>query len=181
MLTQLPYPVPNSAGQLPTWTEGVNIIPALNLAARQINSEQDLLPNPQPGAGTYKWRAVITLILLWPTLLKVLLDFSDKKRGLLVSCGPGCSRSTFGIAPLINRTELSMVTIHAAGASILSNRIIYPYLFGTLGSVEGFGDLSVDLMQRTNWRKIAILFHDARLYFSTIRRKIEEAVLRDVS
>ena len=174
VLTQLPYPVPNSVGQLPTWTEGVNIIPALNLAARQINSEQDLLPNHNlelvhiNGGCDYIDIAVANFTEAVTTLAK-------ENRRFVSLIGPGCSRSTFGIAPLINRPDFNMITLHGAGASIYSNRTTYPYLFGSLGSVKSFGELSVTLMRNANWRKIAILFH-SRLYYSSLMKEISDAV-----
>ena len=177
VLTQLPYPVPNSAGQLPTWTEGVNIRLALNLAARQINKEPDLLPNHKlelvhiNGGCDY---IDVTVANFTEGVARLLTRKGRRCVGLI---GPGCSGSTLSVARLLNRSDFSTVAIHGSGASIFSNRTIYPYLFGTLGSVEGFGELSVGLMEMTNWRKIAILFHDARLYHATMMREVVNAVL----
>ena len=179
VLAQLPYPMPNFAGQLPTWTEGVNIIPALNLAARQINNEPNLLPNHNlelvhiNGGCDYIDVTVANFTEAVTTLAK-------EKRRFVGLIGPGCSRSTFGIAPLINRHDFSMVSLHGAGASIFDERTTYPYLFGSLGSVEDFGELSVALMRKAKWRKIAILFHDSRLYYTTLKQEIVSAISKQI-
>ena len=181
VLSQLPYPVPNSAGQLPTWTEGVNVRLALNLAARQINKEPDLLPNHKlelvhiNGGCDYIDVTVASFTEAVTTLA------ATKGKRFVGVIGPGCSRSTFGLGSLVNRPDFNVVTIHGAGASVFSNRTTYPYFFGSLGSVEGFGELAVALMRKTNWRKIAILFHDARLFYDTMKKEIVSAITDEFS
>ncbi len=177
LLTLLPYynPVPFLN---PSWNDGDNIQPVLELAKDQINKNESLLEN-------------YTLELIHAEsgcnhIARTSVDFvkeafyphRDNLTGII---GPGCSSSSVSLAPLTNRSELGIVVLHGSGSNLLACRTEYPYLLGTLGSIESFVNGFMLLLKEGKWTKIAVLYDDSRLYHKSTKRQLLKKIPKNVS
>ena len=161
LLTLLPYFDPDPFLN-PTWAEGDNLQPVLELAKDQINENKSLLEN-------------YTLELIHAksgcdqvarTIASFVEEaFAPNKENIVGTIGPGCSISTIGLAPLLNRSELSIVMLHGSGSPTLANRSEYQYLLGTLGSTESFIEGFLFLLNESKWENVFILYDDSRLFY----------------
>ena len=111
LLTLLPYYNPDPSLN-PSWNEGDNIQPAMELAKDQINSNPSILEN-------------YTLELIHAhsgcdILIETEYSFSKEAfprsnsnvRKLTGGIGPGCSSSSIALAPFTHRSEIGLVTVH---------------------------------------------------------------------
>lgn len=161
LLTMLPYRNPLPVYN-PSWDQGLDIVPALNLAAEQINNRTDILPCRK-----------LELIhvdcgcdIIPTTSLGILNGLYNMNRAEVVGVvGPGCSVSSIAMASATNRPEIQLVILHDAGSPLLADRVQYHNSLGILGSTRAFVDLSFGLMNKTKWRNIAILYESTRMYY----------------
>ena len=169
LLTLLPYPnpVPNLH---PSWPQGDNIRPALDLAQDQINYNSSLLTN-------------YTLLLIHAdggcqAVTTTAISFTEKafQHRLTGIVGPGCSFATTFLGNLTNRTDLSLVHVHGAGSPTLADRTAYQYMLGTLGSTGNFVERFQYLLNKAKWEKVAILYDDSRLYYLNTLRLLVESI-----
>jgi gamma-aminobutyric acid type B receptor len=179
LLVMLPFPNP-IPGFNPSWTEAPNILPALYLAADQINNRSDILPCLQLEllvvdggcdiAATTAYSAAVGLI------------GNDGRMARVVGVvGPGCSSSTLQTAHTLNQPDIELIHIHDAGTPLLSDRDKYTNSLGILGSTQSFVDLSLALMWKSDWRNIAILFESNRVYFRSTKEAFVASLNSDVN
>ena len=169
LLSLLPYHNPEPSLN-PSWNDGQNIQPAMELARDQINNSSALLQN-------------YTLCLLFAeggcnqvgrtTVSFVMHAGIGRDENLMGIIGPGCSASTLGLAPLTNRSELGLVMVHASGSSTLEEKHNeYKYLLGTLGSTRNFVRGFLYLLEEAQWKRIAILFDELRPYHLDTKKEL---------
>ena len=174
LLTLLPYY--NSIPSLnPSWNEGNNIQPALNLAVDQINKHDGLLENfnlqlIHGDSGCDKQLNARTIENF------VSHGFVQQRKRLTGIIGPGCSSSSGALASLVERPELGLVVVHGAGSPTLANRTKYPYLLGTLGSTSSFVQAFYYLVKRGNWSRIAILYDISLSFYINTKKQLFESL-----
>ena len=161
LLTMLPYRDESSAYN-PSWDQGLDILPALDLAAEQINNRLDILPCHQLELVHVDGGCDIVP----KTSLGIVNGlFGAGNETVVGAVGPGCSVSSVAMSKIANNPKIELVILHDAGTPLLANRTAYNNSIGILGSTQPFADLSFALMWETGWRHIAILFESTRLYY----------------
>ena len=163
LLVSLPFPNPLPLFH-PSWAEGPNILPAVYLARDQINNRTDLLPCHQLELMVVDGGCEITAT----TAVETTIGLFNRSRVVGV-IGPGCSTSSLHTAHLINQPEIELVQIHGGGSPILENREKYPNSIGIVGSTQSFVQLSLALIEKSGWKKIAILFENSRVYYNSTK------------
>ena len=156
LLTLLPYP-DSRPGFQPSWEEGLNIIPAMELAARQVNQRQGFLDGYELKLLHEDGGCDIST----KTFTGIASLFSARQI-VLGTIGPGCSASTLASLPLLNRT--SLIAVHGAGSPEI-NRTSFPNSFGTYGSATGFVDVTFALMRKSGWRRLGLFTDPNRPFF----------------
>ena len=157
--TLLPYPASNARPAFqPSWDEGLNIIPAMELAVRHVQQKEGFLDG-------YELKLVhedggCDISTKTYNGLATLFSASNPVLGMI---GPGCSASTLASLPLLNRT--SLIAVHGAGSPKI-NRTSFPNSFGTLGSAYGYVDVTFALMRKSGWRRLGLLTDPNRPFFS---------------
>jgi hypothetical protein len=167
LLCLLPYHNPDPFFN-PSFDQGQNIQPALELARDQINNSSILLKN-------YTLNLVFAEdgcdILTISTVSFVTETFATKGRGQLIgTLGPACSASAISLASITNRTDVGMVMVHGAGSAMLADRTKYPYLLGTLGTTDGFVQALLYILRRAAWKRVGILYDDSRDFYQHTKR-----------
>ena len=167
LLSLLPYYNPQH-GLNPSWSDGGNIQPALELAQDQINNSTLL--------QDYRLQMVYSEsgcdIVPITTVGFVMEAFDPDRDRLTGVIGPGCSVSAESYSSLMTRAASGLVTIHVAGSPLLSNRTIHKYMLGTLGSTESFVKGLLLLLRHTRWKRLAILYDNSRLFYQHILREL---------
>lgn len=166
LLTLLPYfnPVP---AKNPSWDGGNDIQPVLDLAKDQINSNPFLLENYT--LELVHGRDGCDVVTETPLgfIQKVFTPDSSRFAGII---GPGCSSSTTMLGQVTGRPELDIVLLHGGGSEDIADRERYGHLLGTLGSTEGFVEGFRNLVRKSGWNRVAILYDDSRLYYLSTKR-----------
>ncbi len=162
LLTMLPYRDEAEAYN-PSWNQGLDILPALDLAAEHINNNSNILP--------CHWLELFHVDggcdIVPKTSLGIVNGLFSKpnNESVIGSVGPGCSVSAVAMSEIVNNPNVDMVILHDAGSPLLTNRTTYKNSVGILGSTQPFVDLSLALMDEVGWRHIAILYESTRLYY----------------
>ena len=99
---------------------------------------------------------------------------SDLLTGII---GPGCSSSAIGLAPLVNRSNLSLVMVHGAGSPILADHDNFRFSFGTLGASENFVKGFIYLADEAQWTRVAVLFDDTRMFYKNTKSLLDTMLL----
>ena len=178
LLTLLPYYDPDPFLN-PLWAEGDNLQPVLDLAKDQINENTSLLENYtlkliHAKGGCHRVARTIASF--------VEEAFAPNREKIMGTIGPGCSFSTIGLAPLLNRSELSIVMLHGSSSPTLASRSKYQYLLGTLGSTESIVEGFIFLLNESKWKNVSILYDDSRLaYQNTLRLLLKSTKDRNIT
>ena len=178
LLTMLPYRDEAEAYN-PSWDQGLDILPALDLAAEQINNSSNILPCHRLELFHVDGGCDIVP----KTSLGIVngLFGSPDNESVIGAVGPGCSVSALAMSEIVNNPNIDKVILHDAGSPLLANRTMYKNSVGILGSTQPFVDLSLALMDEVGWHHIAILYESTRLYYrSTAENFVDKAVMTDV-
>ena len=162
LLTVLPYETENFT---PSFNEGHNIAPAVNLAVEMVNNSTRVLRNytldlvHSNGGCDMENKAFLSFVA------NVIHERSGSIAGVI---GPGCSASTLAVLPLLNHPDVTLINVHGAGAPLTGDRDLFRNSLGVLGASTSQATALVHLIQWTGWRRMAVLFEDTRPYFHTI-------------
>lgn len=176
LLTLLPY-YHRDPFLDPSWNEGDNIVPAINLAVDQVNNSSMLLQNytlqlVHAEAGCNQ---------VTRTLVNFVKETFAPESVLAGIIGPGCSSSSISLGSFTSRPELGLVMTHGSGSPLLADRIKYPYLLGALGSTEGFVEGFLYLLNKARWKRVAILYDDSRSYYKSTLSLLLKRIPSNVS
>ena len=168
ILTLLPYPNPSPLFS-PSWDDGPNIIPALDLAAQHVNQRAGLLDG-------YELELVHRdggCDILSTTLTSLVTGLFEANNSVLGLIGPGCSASTLALLSTINQNRTSLIAVHGASSPAI-NRDTFPNSFGTLGSARGYVDAILALLNVSGWRNIATIADasDGPLLHEALKQKL---------
>ena len=176
-LTIQSYPDPNATIQ-PSWDGGIDIIPAAELAVELINNNSGMLPN-------YRLE-LINADGGCNILTKTVISFVDnvfvqqEKQPIVGIIGGSCSASSLILSPLTGREEVALINMHYGGSPALGNRELYPYAFGTLGSSQVLVDALFALMRKNDWKRIAILYDESRIFFSDAFNRLRSTLAAEI-
>ena len=167
LLSMLPYTESILPKQFrPSWDQGLDILPALDLAAEQINNRSDILPCHQLELVHIDGGCDIvpkTNLGIVSNLYRQQERDTDDQT-IVGVIGPGCSVSAIQMSTIANRPKVELVVLHDAGSPLLADRTKYKNSIGILGSIHPFVDLAIALVRDTKWRHVAILYDGSRPY-----------------
>ena len=177
LLTMLPYPdnvLPRKFR--PSWDQGDEILPAIELAVEQINNRSDILPCHQlelvnvDGGCDIVPKASLGIMnsLFGKGSGQQKIPYTENPQTIVGVIGPGCTISTVQMSVITNRPEVELVILHDAGSPLLANRTKYKNSISILGSIHPLAFISSELVRETEWRKIAILCDNTRVYYRLI-------------
>ena len=177
LLTLLPYPDLNDTLQ-PSWDEGPNIAPAVELAVELINSNASILPEYEIKLIHDDSGCQIVSRTYVSFVRGVMSESSRRPVGIL---GPGCSTASLRTSPLNGRDAIALINVHLSGTLLLSNRTKYPNSFGPLGSTYVYVNTTLALIKKNRWKRIAALFDESRTFFSSTFEALETDIRRTES
>ena len=170
LLTLLPYPDTKPTLQ-PSWPEGPNILPAIELAAEHVNNRTDIL-------AQYKLD-LINNDSGCDVDTKAYLSFVRsiyENKSIVGMIGPSCSTSSIVISQLTGNDEVALINLHLGGSLLLGNRMQYPYSLGMLSSSYRFVETAYGLMLRNGWKNVAALHDPTSVFFQSTFSAFEENI-----
>ena len=171
LLSLLPY-FNEEPSLNPSWNDGDNVEPALHLAKDQINAHPHILQD-------YRMEFILGKSGC-QQIQKTIVSFVEEayyhksRRKIAGIIGPACSASSIGLAPLTNRSAISLVMMHGSGSPTLADRKKYLYHLGTLGDTENFVIAIQYLLKK--WQRVAILYDDSRIFYTDTKNMLIEKV-----
>ena len=168
----VPLPHPSALPEFhPSWSEGPNVIPAMNLARDQINNSTDLLPCHQLELTYVDGGCDIAA-----TTAVGITTGLFAESAVVGMIGPGCSSSSVHAARILNRPDIELVQIHGGGSFLLEDRNNFNNSIGILGSSRSFVQLSLKLMNKSDWLNIAILYENNRIFYRSTKELFVETL-----
>ena len=164
LLNLMPYYSKSNPSLVPSWPDGDNIFPALKLAQDQINNDPTILQNYTLELIQGRSYCQFTSLTIASFVKET---FANRSRRVVGVLGPGCSSSSLALAPVTNRSEITLVMVHNSGAVALTDRKKYWYHLGNLGTTDNFVRAMIVLM--TKWDRVAVLYDEARQYYLHIK------------
>lgn len=171
LLTLFPYPDLVGDRQ-PSFAGGPGVVPAMQLAVDLLNNRTDILPDYQLELIHGDSGCNITS----RTYVSFVRGISMNERSPVGIIGPICSRASLVTSPLSGRDEISLIDVHLSGTHLLGNRTNYPNSFGLLGSGRTLVNTTFALMNRKSWRRIAALFDESRVFYSSTFQELKRNI-----
>ena len=138
----------------------------LDLLAEKINGDLDLLPchtlELVYKKGGCNDRVERTLESLTSGL------FPQDRSKVVGILGTGSSLSAIEAVTLANRPEIQLVVLHNGGSLMLEN---YKNSVGILGSSRSLIDLSLALIEKSNWHNVDVLYESSHPYYCEMKNE----------
>ena len=172
LLVLVPLPASNPDPKFaPAFDRGHSIIPAVQLAVKQINERQDLLPGytlqiSVGNSGCDKIsRTAVTLVenLFYGNTTEGVQSLQDKQVAGIV--GPSCSAASIFLVKSLQRTGI--LQLYSGNTPVLStSNPLYKYSFGMISSSKVYIDTLLRIAEERNWdwKNVAILYESSRNY-----------------
>ena len=153
------------------WDGGPAIVPAARLAAKQINSNENILPDHE-------------LVLVEESI-----SCHDKleRQGRLQNVyarqilyganilgivGPTCSVNSIHLGKLSTPARNPLVQVTIASSPVLENRADFPFTFSTLSSGIRFLRAMKQLAEQENWKSIGVILDVTSTYWLSLNQHV---------
>ena len=174
LLNVQPYP---DDGMFAGFDRGLDLIPAAQLAAEEINNRSDILTESDLqvvdidseacGRGTISKG----LVNLYRELVS-----QDPRQCIVGVMGLPCSTVTNVLAPIIGHQNIGYVTLANSVSPAHRSIMQYPNLFHTISSSSVHNKVLISLMQSFGWRRIGVVFDSLSIFYrSTANDFIQRA------
>ena len=170
LVVMAPFPGELAKG----WTPGPALVPATIVAAREINNSTVILPNfhlnlitADSGCSVASNAAIGLLRHVFST------DRSCRIVGII---GPGCSAAALRISDLTARYEVSLIHITPSATTPQLEDAKRNTTYATISSALSYVQSFVEIMEHNNWKNIATLQDEARLYFKQTHSRFKAIV-----
>ena len=162
----------------PAFDKGHSIIPAVQLAAKQINERQDILPGHClemiVGDSGCDQEPKTAVALVRNLLYNVSDDMQSlRERQVVGIVGPSCSEASINVVNALRRTGI--VQLYSGNTPVLSNSDPqYKYSFGMISSSKVYIDalLRIAELSGWEWKNVAFLYESNRKYFRDTYREL---------
>ena len=163
VLALLPFEIPDSTQEQPSYTEGPILLPGAQLAVDQINQQEDLLP------GYYMNLTVANSAcnLRDVTVVNFIKAFFHSGVSFAGIVGPTCSGAAEMVSAITGERRVSILNFHIVSSPRLTNRTMFGYSFGTVGSSHGYVGLFLHLMKMNGWQSVAVLYEESKIFYVT--------------
>ena len=167
-LLMVPYADPLNRSSFAFYYDftGHQMTPIASLAVKHINNRSDILEDytldfimSDTGCGAQR------------DVYSFAKDIAHRDKPLAGIVGPSCDSSASSIAKLTTKDRLPLVSVHWGRFAIFTN---YTNAFGIIGSISTSADAYFELVQKNNWKRIAMLYREhqySREVFLELRKK----------
>ena len=165
LLVLVPFPDPRpSAG----WDKGLELLPAARIARDHVNNSTDLLQGYRleliEASSDACGVSVISTSLVSLAQHAITMNSMGSVIGVL---GLACSSVTASISPLAGRTELDYIQLSMSTSPVFQSREKFPHLWRVLPSSLQYSNVTIALMNKFNWTRVATIYDGSSTLFSS--------------
>ena len=160
-LVLLSFEINETFTEQPSYTDGPELLPAVELAVDQINQQQDLLSGYSVNLTVINSPCNLENYALFE-LVEIFFHSGTKFAGIV---GPTCSDETEVLSAITGKDVVSTLNFHIASSHRLTDRSQYGYSFGTVGSSHSSIGLFIELMRMNEWYSVAVLYEESKIVF----------------
>ena len=155
---------------------------ALNSVVERINANPEVLPchrlelvckDDGCGAGSQRFSTETSLVDGLFTGPRDLRTGSTEKKVVVGLLGPSCTASAIRVVYIASRPEISLVTVHNGGTSLLANS---KNSVSILGSTRRLLDLSFALIEESGWKYVCVLYESSSVHFRRMKSEFLSAL-----
>ena len=133
--------------------QGHQMTPIAYLAVKHINNQSDILKD-----YTLDFIMSDTGCKAERDIYSFAKDIAHRDKPLAGIVGPSCDSSATSIVQLTSKERLSLVSVHWGRFALFADST---NAFGIIGSISTVADAYIELIQRNNWKRIALLYREA--------------------
>ena len=175
ILVLLSFEIDDPLSEQPAFTDGPELLPAVELAVYQINQQQDLLS----GYSVNVTVANSVCNLENYALVDFVETFFHSGTRFTGIVGPTCSDETEVLSAFTGKDVVSTLNFHIASSHRLTDRKQYEYAFGTVGSSHSSIGLFIELIRLNEWYSVAVLYEESKIIFLSAYSVFVEELTRD--
>ena len=161
VLVLVPYPDfnPNSG-----WSNGIELLPAARIAAREINNRADILPgyNLSLAEASSDACGCNNAPIGLSNFVRYALSNKMSNKAIAVT-GLVCSTVTEAVSSIAGRPEVDVVQLSLSNSPLLRDTSKYKRLWHVLPSSRIFIDTTISLIKHFSWNKITLLYSEANV------------------
>ena len=143
-------------------SDGPMLQPAAELAVEQINQRDDILADYSVNLTVANSACNLlgyTAVGFVPTFFRSGVRYA----GIV---GPTCSESVEFVSAITGEEGVSVLNFHIASSHRFTDRNKYRYSFSTVGSINPYIELIVNLMRENKWESVAVLYEQQTAVYS---------------
>ena len=153
---------------------GLSSLPGARIARDEINNRSDILEGYH--IELIEGNAEACSRLTAPDGLVNLVEYGiePKYSPVVAVAGLICSSHTMELSRVISRGQVSLITLAAANSPVFeleSDR--YPHLWQFLGSASVYGEATLALMNKFDWRQIGIVYSHEDIFLYHMARYLK--------
>ncbi len=176
LINVVPYPNSDPSSG---WDRGLELIPAGELAAEEINNCSDLLPGLQLEL-LHVGSEACGLSLVTDALVNSYGHLVNPNITVVGVVGLFCSSVTDLIAPIADHPNISLLELASSTSPIHRNESEYPLLFHTISSSINYNQAVIRMMKQFGWQRISILHDSLGVYFMSTADDFNERIRQDM-
>ncbi|XP_011409047.2 PREDICTED: gamma-aminobutyric acid type B receptor subunit 1-like, partial [Amphimedon queenslandica] len=161
VLVLVPYPDfnPNSG-----WSNGIELLPAARIAAREMNNRADILPgyNLSLVEASSDACGCITAPIGLSNFVRYAVNNKMCNQVIAVT-GLVCSTVTEAVSPIAGRPEVDIIQLSLSISPLLRDTGKYRRLWHLLPSSTIFVHTTMSLIKHFSWNKITLLYSEANV------------------
>ncbi len=168
LVVMVPFPGNLTRG----WERGPALIPACNIAMREINYNKKILP---------KFRLKLIeansgCSVVAESSISIVRDIYEGKEQVVGIIGPGCSDAALQVSDLTSKNELSLLHITPSATTPELEDAARNTTYATISSALTFVESYLELMKHNNWTRVATLQDISRQYFKQTHSRFRSTV-----
>ena len=181
LLTLLPFPAPQGAVLSPSYDEGPDLLPAVELALSHVNRRRRLLDKYSLNIVAGDSGCEVTAEAHLSFVQNVIGNGRKAEtRNIIGILGPVCSESSRDIATLVSRPSIALINLHRAGSLLLENKPEGPpYSFSMAVPALEVSKAATAFTQQVGWRRVAVLY-EQNFYSEMFRQFAANAQKLDI-
>ena len=163
------------------WDDGPDLITGARVAVQEINERRDLLNRYEVKLIEARHEAcgLAETDLGLQNLVNNSINPS-LPHNVVVILGLFCSTSTNALSPIAGRDDVALIQLSASNSPIFNlNYNSYPHLWRFLQSGDVYVDMMIALMERYNWKRIAVISDLETVFHSQIAVTLANRIQSD--
>ena len=151
----------------PRWDQGLEILPAAQVAVDKVNGDPSILPGYQLELIQVDTGPCHTHSFQSEGLINFFHQLVQEENHIVGVVGLFCTSVAQLLSPLAGHQGISLAQISGSVSPVLHNQERYPYLWHMIPSSAAYVDTVLEMMDAFAWRNIVVIAAKGGLHFHT--------------